>query len=79
MAYITVKQIQEYTDKLKNWLSLGESPAKECLVIQFKTGEKTDPVIDEEMANKTLYLQSRNGNISIEFDNTGLITNIEIT
>ncbi|MFC1894888.1 hypothetical protein ACFLYH_02970 [Candidatus Dependentiae bacterium] len=78
MAEIKIEQIQEYAEKLKSWLLLGESPAKECLVIQFKKGN-SNIVIDDEMVNKTLYFQSRNGNISIEFDSTGLINNIEIS
>lgn len=77
VAYIKVEEIQQHTDKLKDWLTVGESPAKECLVIKFKSG--TDNiVIDEEMVNQTLYLQSRNGNVSIQFDASGQIVSIEI-
>lgn len=78
MADISIEQIQEYTDRIIDWLSLGESPAKEGLVIRFKKGINAEPVIDDEMINKTLYFQSRNGNVAIDFDETGLIINIEI-
>jgi len=77
MAYISIDEIQKYVDSRKNWLEEGESPAKECLVINFNKG-KDNIVIDEEMVNKTLYLQSRNGNVVVYFDNTGQIISIEI-
>ncbi len=78
MAYIKIEQIQKYADTLKNWLEVGESTAQECLVIEFQKGT-SEKIIDDEMVNKTLYFQSRNGNISIEFDESGLIINIEIS
>lgn len=78
MALISIQQVQEYTDSLKDWLAIGESPAKECLVLQFKKGHG-EKVIDDERVNQTLYLQSRNGNVAIEFDDSGLIVNIEIS
>ena len=87
MANITVEQIQVYADTLKNWLQENESPAKECLVIQFKKASSTEIDIDEDQANQilyvqvnqTLYLDSRNGNVSIDFDRSGQIVNIEIS
>ncbi len=78
MAYIKIEQIQKYADTLKNWLEVGESTAQECLVIEFQKGI-SEKIINDEMVNKTLYFQSRNGNISIEFDESGLIINIEIS
>lgn len=77
MANINVEDIQKYTDTLKDWLTEGESPARECLVIKFKTGIETT-VIDEDMVNETLYLQSRNGNVVVHFDKTGQVVSIEI-
>lgn len=78
MAEIMIDELQKYVDTLKDWLNEGHSPAKECLVVKFKKGYG-ESVIDDEMANETLYLQSRNGNITIEFDSSGLITSIEIS
>ena len=87
MANITVEQIQVYADTLKNWLQENESPAKECLVIQFEKASSTEIDIDEDQANQilyvqvnqTLYLDSRNGNVAIDFDRSGQIVNIEIS
>ena len=99
MAYIKIEQIQKYADKLENWLSVGESPATECLVIQFEKEEKKLTLVTEKinttlstgemgvdlknindcLINNTLYLQSRNGNVSIDFDESGLIKYIEIS
>ena len=78
MAEIKIEELQNYVDGLKDWLSEGHSPAKECLVLKFKKGHG-ESVIDEEMVNETLYLQSRNGNITIEFDSSGLMTSIELS
>jgi len=78
MAEINVEQIQSYVDSLKDWVAEGDSKAKESLLIRFKKGYG-EPIIDEERVNETLYLQSRNGNIAIEFDASGLIVNIEIS
>ena len=78
MAYINIQQLQQYTDSLKDWLAIGESPSKECLVLKFKKGIG-EQVIDEDMVNQTLYLQSRDGNVTIEFDDSGLIVSIEIS
>lgn len=92
---ITVEQIQKYTDSLYNWPEIGESPARECLVIQFKkekrkSTKKNNVIlqtkeivfdlkkINDYLINNTLYLQSRNGNVSIDFDESGLIVGIEI-
>lgn len=79
MADIKIEQVLEFTEKTNDWLAIGESPARECLVISFKKGTGNEPVIDDEMVSKTLYLQSRNGNVAIEFDDTGLIVSIEIS
>ncbi len=78
MAEIKVDELIKHVDSLKDWLKEGHSPARECTVIKFKRGVN-DPVIDEEMVNETLYLQSRDGNVTIEFDKSGLITHIEIS
>lgn len=77
MAKIEVNQIQNYVDTLQDWVSLNESPAKECLLIKFKQNDK-NIVIDEDFVNKTLYLQSGNGNVVISFDSTGQVSSIEI-
>lgn len=78
MAEINIEQVQSYVDSLKDWVSEGDSKAKESLLIRFKRGYG-EAVIDEERINETLYLQSRNGNIAIEFDASGLIVDIEIS
>ncbi len=91
---VTIEHIQKYTDRLENWLEVGESPAGECLVIQFEKGEEVpkEPSkslsakdinvdiknINDYLINNTLYLQSRNGNVSIDFDESGFILGIEI-
>lgn len=78
MADIKIKDIQKYVDGLKDWIAFGESPAKECLVIKFDEEIDDKHIIDEEMIDKKLYFQSRNGNVVIEFDSTGQIISIEI-
>lgn len=78
MAKITIEQIQKYTNSLKDWKSEGKSSAQECLVIDFKK-EFSKSIIDQDMINKTLYFQSGNGNVSIDFDEAGLITKIDIS
>lgn len=78
MAAISIRKVREYTDSLQNWLAIGESPAKECLVLQF-TKDDGEQVIDEERVNQTLYLQSMDGNVAIDFDSNGLIVSIEIS
>lgn len=78
MAEIKVDELIKYVDSLKDWLKENHSPARECTVIKFKGGNN-ETIIDEEMVNETLYLQSRNGNVTIEFDKCGLITHIEIS
>lgn len=77
MASINIEEIQKYTDGIKNWLAIGESSSKECLVIKFKTGDQST-VMDDEMVNQTLYVQSRNGSVSIQFDSTGQLVSIEL-
>lgn len=78
MAEIKVDELVKHVDSLKDWLKEGHSLARECIVIKFKRGV-SDSVIDEEMVNKTLYFQSRDGNVAIEFDKSGLISYIEIS
>lgn len=78
MAYIGIEDVQKYVDGLKNWLLEGESPAKECLVIRFINDVTDNFIIDEEMIDKTLFLQSRNGNVVLKFDSTGQLVSIEI-
>ncbi|TGV31308.1 DUF2283 domain-containing protein [Mesorhizobium sp. M00.F.Ca.ET.186.01.1.1] len=78
MAYIGIEDVQKYVDGLKNWLLEGESPAKECLVIRFINDVTDNFIIDKEMIDKTLFLQSRNGNVVLKFDSTGQLISIEI-
>ncbi|MGN7472355.1 DUF2283 domain-containing protein [Brevibacillus sp. SAFN-007a] len=78
MAFITVEQIQKYVDSIKDWRSEGESTAKECLLINF-IRDNNKSVVDEENINQTMYFQSKNGNVTIDFDETGQIVSIEIS
>lgn len=78
MATIRIEKIQSYLDSIINWIERGESPASECLVIEFSPSYSNE-IIDEEWVNKSLYLQSNNGNVVIDFDATGQIKRIEIS
>lgn len=78
MATVRVEKIQSYLDSITKWIERGESPASECLVIEFLPSYSSE-VIDEEWVSKSLYLQSNNGNIVIDFDATGQIKRIELS
>jgi len=78
MATVRVEKIQRYLDSITNWIASGESPASECLVIEFAPSYSNE-IIDEGWVNKSLNSLLNNGNIVIDFDATGQIKRIELS
>lgn len=78
MASIEINEIIKWVDKLDNWKANGDTTAREALNIKFSRGNE-EIVFDEDYINKSISLQSRDGNVVIDFDKNGLIINIEIS
>lgn len=78
MAQISIEEIQNHVDTLKDWVKENDSSAKECLVIKFKKGYN-EPAFDEDRVREVLEVESRNGHVTISFDASGLLESIEIS
>lgn len=78
MANISIKEVIKWVDENNDNKEMNTVLAREALNICFTRGNE-EHIIDDERINDTLYLQSRDGNVAIDFDKNGLIINIEIS